>query len=154
MVFPATSVFIGVHPWFPFLPAQPESRAGVVVSPADPGGGTRALYGSQDGRRYFAPLCEPHPLTRSRDCGTTLSPIGREGRGEGAVGFGEHIFSPNRETREIRRSRNLGEQDESARNRGHAKVSNTEKVKRSFPIRFRVVRVFRGSLNFIVPAMP
>ena len=76
------------------------------------------------------------------------------GRGEGAVGFGEHIFSPNRETREIRRSRNLGEQDESARNRGHAKVSNTEKVKRSFPIRFRVVRVFRGSLNFIVPAMP
>src|SRR2546429_440655 len=25
-----------------------------------------------------------HPLTRSRDCGTTLSPIGGEGRGEGA----------------------------------------------------------------------
>src|SRR5436309_2847565 len=92
MVFPATSVFIGVHPWFPFLPAQPESRAGVVVSPADPGGGTRALYGSQDGRRYFAPLCEPHPLTRSRDCGTTLSPIGREGRDEGVRFIGsEHL---------------------------------------------------------------
>jgi len=48
----------------------------------------------------------------------------------------------------------MGEEDESARNRGQAKVSNTEKVKRSFPIRFRVVRVFRGSLNSIVPAKP
>ena len=35
---------------------------------------------------------------------------------------------------EIRRSRNHGEQDESARNRGHAKVSN--KGKRSFPMPF------------------
>ena len=76
--------------------------------------------------------------------------IGREYE----VGFGEHIFSSNREPREIRRSRTMGEEDESARNRGQAKVSNTEKVKRSFPIRFRVVRVFRGSLNSIVPAKP
>jgi len=36
----------------------------------------------------------------------------------------------------------MGEQDES-RNRGQAKVSNTEKGKRSFPIRFRVVRISR-----------
>src|SRR5439155_11019957 len=69
-----------------------------------------------------------------------------------AVGFGEHIFSSNRQTHEIRRSRNHGEQDESARNRGHAKVSN--KGKRSFPMPFRVVRLFRGSLNSIVPAKP
>src|SRR5437773_11961471 len=102
MVFPATSVFIGVHPWFPFLPAQPESRAGVVVSPADPGGGTRALYGSQDGRRYFAPLCEPHPRTRpsafakaTADESGTFSPIGGEGRDEGGYGLSEANTSKN-----------------------------------------------------------
>src|SRR5205823_14424408 len=69
---------------------------------------------------------------------------GKIGR-ECAVGFGEHIFSSNRETREIRRSRTIGEQNESARNRGHAKVSNTENGERSF----RCVFVW-----FAVPSTP